>query len=164
MKIISHVLEDGKPPILLDDYLIANSKRKLDKEKIKGVISIINKLMVFFGVRLKLSKTNINNRTALQNNSLHLLYKQTADKLNNAGYDVKTSIPDGVDWNMLSVKEQIWKELQRAVLRTDSTAQLTTTEVGEVFEEFNRFLATKKIHVPFPSVDGMLFDRNYGDQ
>jgi len=159
MKIISYVLEDGKPPMLLDDYLIAHSKRKLGKEKIAQIIRLINTLMTYFGIRLKLEKTNVKNRTALQNSSIHLLYQKTADKLNDGGLGMRVSIPPEASWSMERVKDLIWRTFQIATTGKKSTTLLTTKEVNEVYEEYNRYLSDMGVHVKFQCVENMLFER-----
>ena len=163
MKIISYVLEDGQPPVLLDDYLVSHSKIKLGKKKIAQTIRLINSLLVYHSVRLRLEKTNIKNRTALQNNSIHLLFKKTADELNGAGLDIKQAIPARVQWSLQSVKDYIWRTLQKARTGKDSTTQLNTTEIDEVYDEYNKYLSEHNIHVPFQCVENMLFEKNYGE-
>jgi len=162
MKIVSYVLEDGYPPILLDDYLVSHAKRNTDKEKLTQTINIINSLLTYHGVRLRLEKTNIKNRTALQNNSIHLLFKKTADEFNDAGLDIKQSIPANVQWSLQSVKDYIWRTLQKARTGKESTTQLTTTEIDAVYDEYNKYLSEYNIHVPFQCVENMLFEKNYG--
>ena len=159
VKIVSYVLEDGQPPILLDDYLTQNAKKKMPKERIVKMINLLNDFMVFYGVKLKLSKTNVKNRTALQNNSIHLLYSKTATVLNDAGLDMKKAIQAELDWKMESVKEYVWRPIQIATVDKTSTTQLTTKEVDEVYDEYNKYLSKLGVHVPFQCVENMIFEQ-----
>lgn len=56
-----------------------------------------------------------------------------------------------------NLKEVIWKPVQQALFGTTSTTELTTEDVGRVYEVINRFVAMNfHTHVPFPSVDTKL--------
>ena len=100
----------------------------------------------------------VDKRTLAQNRALHLYCKQVSEALNNAGYDMKTVIKADVSWNMLQVKELIWKPIQKAVINKESTTALKKDEIDSVYHTINRLLGEKfKIHVPFPSVDNLIF-------
>ena len=102
-------------------------------------------------------------RTVLQNRSLHKLWSLVATELNNAGLDIKEVIKADVSWSMLTVKELMWKRLQKVLIGKESTTNLTTTEVDTVYDVFNRLLGEKfSIHVPYPCNEELLFKQNYG--
>lgn len=90
-------------------------------------------------------------RTPRQNNSIHLLFEEIARELNNAGIDMTVLVKNlQVSHTKESVKG-IWKAICEAKYSKKSTTELTSKEIDEVYDEFNRLLAEHGIHVPFPS-------------
>lgn len=91
-------------------------------------------------------------RTLQQNKALHKYFELLADALNDAGLDMKKVITVDVPWNADTVKQWLWKPVQKAQLLKESTTELTTAEVDKVYETVNRLMAEKfDLHVPFPS-------------
>jgi len=101
-------------------------------------------------------------RTAQQNKALHLYFTFVAEALNDAGYDMRKSLEvlqSGVDvpWETKTVKEYLWRPVQKAQLEKTSTTQLTTKEIDKVFDTLNRCLGEKfGITVPFPSIESIM--------
>lgn len=98
---------------------------------------------------------DINRRTTRQNNALHLYFEILAEELNDAGISMREFMEQGVDvdWTPVSVK-YVWKRIQKAMIGTDSTADLKTDEVDKVYAVLDRFLTQeKKLHVPFPNIN-----------
>jgi len=92
-----------------------------------------------------------------QRGAMHLLFTQMAEQLNDAGYDQKAVLEQKqlpAPNTQESIKE-IWKAIQFAMYPTEgkvSTTTLTTTQVHNVYEVFNRFFAENfGISIPFPS-------------
>lgn len=105
------------------------------------------------------NKTKQKQRTRSQNAALHLMFTHLADELNNAGFDMKRTLKESVDipWNDKTVKEYLWRPIQQALLSKESTTELTTKEIDEVFDTLNKHLGEKLgIHVPFPSIDDLI--------
>lgn len=99
-------------------------------------------------------------RTTKQNKALHVYCEELAVELNNAGLDMKAVLKPEIDipWNGLTVKEYIWRPIQKAALKKESTTELTTAEVNQIFEIIHRHISMKfGLDVPFPSVE--LLDR-----
>ena len=103
-------------------------------------------------------------RTLQQNKALHKYFRQLADALNFAGLDMKATLSHrsvDVPWNVNRIKEALWKDLQMIMTKSDeypegkdSTIQLDTKEVSEIYETLNRWTASKLgVSVPFPSID-----------
>jgi len=95
-------------------------------------------------------------RTPKQNNSIHAYFDLLADELNAAGLDMRQVLKPSVDipWTASSIKEFIWKPIQKAMLGKESTTELETKEVDKVFDVLNRHMGEKfNIHVPFPSLE-----------
>lgn len=96
-------------------------------------------------------------RTLTQNRALHLFFRLLAEELNDAGLDMRTVIREDVDipWSEASVKEYIWRPVQRALQQKDSTTEADRTEYTEVRDVIARHLAEKfGVEVPpWPTVN-----------
>ena len=91
-------------------------------------------------------------RTPTQNKSLHLFCQQVADNLNDAGITYDTFFNDSfeVPWNMLTVKENVWRPLQKAICNIESTTEPLTTDYNEIYDYVNKKLSNYGIFVPWP--------------
>lgn len=101
-------------------------------------------------------------RTLTQNNALHLMFDQLAEKLNDAGFDMKKTLKPSIDipWSKMSVKEYLWRPVQKAQLGKESTTDLTTKEIDEVFETLCRHLRQKLgIEIHFPSIETQIMEK-----
>ncbi len=103
-----------------------------------------------------------NQRSLKQNNSLHLYFQLLADALNDAGLDMKKVLKPGVDisWTMGSVKEYLWRPIQKFLLRKSSTTKLKTDEIDRVYDHLNRHLGEKfgLENIPFPNINAIIND------
>ena len=98
-------------------------------------------------------------RTLQQNRALHKYFELLADELNDAGLDMKKVITVDVPWSAETIKEWIWKPVQKAQLLKESTTEMTTAEVNKVYETVNRLMAEKfGVHVSWPSIENDMFD------
>lgn len=98
-------------------------------------------------------------RTDQQNKSLHLWFSRVADELNSAGLDMRTVLKPGVSipWTSKNIKEYLFRPIMQAQLGKDSTTELTTKEIDQVFDVINRHLGEKfGVHVPFPSEEEII--------
>lgn len=98
-------------------------------------------------------------RTIQQNRALHKYFEILANTLNSAGLDMKKTLKPEIDipWSKETIKEYIWKPIQKAQLNKGSTTELTTTEMDKVFDTINRFLAEKfGITETFPSIENIM--------
>ncbi len=99
-------------------------------------------------------------RTLRQNAALHKYFVRLFNALNDAGLDMRkvlkpeTEIP----WTLSSVKEYLWRPVQRIMLNKESTTELETTEVDEVYRVVDRKMVEKGVNVPFPSVSNQGLD------
>jgi len=98
-----------------------------------------------------------NKRTIPQNNAMHLYFQLLADELNNAGYEMKSvfEVKDtDVEWSGTTIKECLWKPIQKAMTGKDSTTEISKDEVDKIFETLNRHIGENfGIHIPFPSIE-----------
>lgn len=93
------------------------------------------------------------NLTIPQRNALHLWFRQIANELNAAGWDMRKTLKPGVEipWTEDSVKTHIFKEVMKVMFDKESTNDLTTGEVSQVYEVVDRHLSQSTgVHVPFP--------------
>lgn len=103
-------------------------------------------------------------RTGQQNKALHVLFQLMADTLNDNGLDMKKAFarkPEvEIPWSGHSIKEYLWRPIQKAQLNKDSTTKLTTVEIDEVFETINKFIGEAfGLHVPFPSIKEIIWQQ-----
>ncbi len=101
--------------------------------------------------------------TAAQMRSLHLYFRQLADALNDAGLDIKQTVKADIPWSPESIKEVMFRSILKALFNKRSTTSLKKNEIDDVYNVMNRLTSERfGISVPFPSVDEMLFEKNYG--
>ena len=87
-------------------------------------------------------------RTFLQNSSLHKYLSLLADKLNDAGFDIRKVLEAMREGFTISctgenLKETVWRPMQQALFNIESSTQLDTKQVSEVYENVNRFTAER---------------------
>jgi hypothetical protein len=98
-------------------------------------------------------------RTIKQNRALHVYFTQLAQELNESGQDMKQVIRVPISWSAYSVKEHLWKPLQKAMLGKDSTTELTTDEIDKVYDNMNRIIGERTgVYVPWPSIESLMND------
>jgi len=100
-------------------------------------------------------------RTLQQNKALHVLFQLLANTLNDNGLDMRKTLKPGVEipWSGGSVKEWLWKPIQKAQLNKDSTTKLTTVEIDQVFDTLVRHLGQQfGIQINFPSIEQTLIE------
>lgn len=98
-------------------------------------------------------------RTIKQNRALHVYFTQLAQELNESGQDMKQVIRVPISWSAYSVKEYLWKPLQKAMLGKDSTTELTTDEIDKVYDNMNRIIGERTgVYVEWPSIESLMND------
>ena len=104
---------------------------------------------------------NEKQRTAQQNKAMHLYFQFVAESLNNAGLDMRAVLKPEIEipWNKTTVKEFMWRPIQKIQLGKRSTTELTTKDLDEIYDTMNRHLAIHGIHVPFPSLESIINGR-----
>lgn len=125
--------------IIKNEFQLEEAKKELDKfYNENGYVE----------VEARTAKT----RTQRQNRALHVFCRQLAERLRSGGIDTSGFFKEGfeVPFTTEIVKNNIWKPVQRAVTKKESSSKLSRTEVSQVFDVINRLLADKGIHVPWP--------------
>lgn len=99
-------------------------------------------------------------RTSKQNRALHLWYTQLAEALNEAGFDIRRTIKEDFDipWSPLTVKEYLWRPIQKIYMKEHSTKRLKTKDIDVIYDIINREIGQRTgIDVPmFPSIDMLM--------
>lgn len=107
---------------------------------------------------LQIQMTTVRRRTSRQNNAIHVYCREAAIDLNEAGCDQRKVLKPSlaIPWTMESFKENLFKPIMQAMFGIDSTTQLKTGQVGEVYETLNRELSEKfGVSTEFPDRGGM---------
>ena len=92
-------------------------------------------------------------RTIPQNKAIHKYCEMLAAALNERGLGVMEVMKHDAEipWSKESAKEYLWRSIQIAWLKKESTTELTPKEVGEVYQILSRHLAqTTGVSVAFP--------------
>lgn len=99
-------------------------------------------------------KENKQQRTPVQNRSIHKLFMILSDQLNTLGLDMRVVLKPSYNiwWTPEMIKRDLWKPLQKVMLDKDSTTELTTDEVSKVFEQLAHIIGEKHgVEIEFPS-------------
>ena len=96
-------------------------------------------------------------RTIQQNKAMYLYFRLLAESLNDAGYSMSASLKlmdIDVPWTQENVKKIIWHEIEKAMIDKDSTADLNTKQVDQIYSVVDRFTSERfGVHVDFPRWD-----------
>lgn len=96
-------------------------------------------------------------RSSQQNRALHLLFQNIAFELNRIGVEFTYNGIKGMEiqttYTPEIVKEFIWKPLQNALLKKESTTQLTTQDINMIFEILGKWFSEKGVVIDFPSAE-----------
>lgn len=89
-------------------------------------------------------------RTNSQNRSLHLMFTQLSTHLNELGLDAKTILKPSYSiwWTPEMIKRDLFCQFSREMFNKEHTSDLTTDEVGKVFDQIKYAIQEK-----FPEVD-----------
>lgn len=90
-------------------------------------------------------------RTSQQNKSLHKYLEELSRELNNAGIDVKVMVKNLRVWSTPEMLKVIFKAIAFEKYQVTSTADLTTKQLTECYEEMNRLTSSVGVAIPFPS-------------
>lgn len=102
--------------------------------------------------------------TPQQRKALELYFRLLADKLNESGLDQRKVLKPSIQipWNHDSIKDQLWREIQKAMTNKESTTELDSKEIDRIYDVLNRHLVEKfgeDAYVPFPSEEGLYYSQ-----
>ncbi len=103
-----------------------------------------------------------NQRTLTQNRALHLMFTQLANSLNEHGLDMRRTLKPEIDipWNATTVKEYLYRPIMKAQTMKESTTELTTKELSQVFETLSKHLSEKfGLVIDWPSLESLLWNQ-----
>lgn len=93
------------------------------------------------------------NMTPQQRKAVHKYFEEVARELNNQGVDVKVLVSRlRVDATPEMMKN-IFRSIGREKYGIQSTEELTTKQITECYDEFNRLLSSEGVFIPFPSIE-----------
>ena len=97
----------------------------------------------------------IQQRTPQQNKGLHLFFTQLAEALNLAGLEMKVVLKGDTQiwWTLETVKEYLWRPLQKVMFQKESTTELEKqVEIDKIHEQLMHLLGEKHgvEFIPFP--------------
>ncbi len=98
-------------------------------------------------------------RSTSQNNALHLYCELLSKALNDSGYDMKLVLEKlskdaEIPWTQLTVKERLWKVVQKAMTGKQSTTEPTRKEYVDIYDALNRItIENFGVSVQWPSED-----------
>lgn len=95
--------------------------------------------------------TNTGKRTGQQNKSLYKYLEELSRELNNAGIDVKVMVKNLKVDSTPEMMKVIFKAIAYEKYQVTSTADLTTKQLTECYEEMNRLTSSVGVAIPFPS-------------
>lgn len=95
---------------------------------------------------------NMDTRTLQQNKATHLWCKQIANTLNNEGLVIQDVIKINTKWDMIKVKEMIFKPVVKSLYTKDSTTKLNKDEFELIIDTVIKVMGSKGITIPdFPN-------------
>lgn len=95
---------------------------------------------------------NSSKRTLLQNKAIHLWCKQIAENLNKDNFFIQDVIKLNTKWDMLKVKDLIFKPVVKSLYSKDSTTKLNKDEFELIIDTVIMALGNKGIECPdFPN-------------
>lgn len=95
---------------------------------------------------------NSDKRSLQQNKSIHLWCSQIADYLNKEKFFIQDVIKLNTRWDMLKIKEMIFKPVVKSLYTKDSTTKLNKDEFELIIDTIIRYMAMKGIEIPdFPN-------------
>ena len=127
-----------------------------DEEDVGSIIR--NKFKFDFKFRIIDVENIKTTRTTLQNRSLHKYFSLLAEELNDAGYDMRKTIKQEIDiaWSGMSVKEYLWRPIQKVYLQEQSTTKLKTGDIDKIYLILDKTISERTgVTIPFPSFDNL---------
>lgn len=97
---------------------------------------------------------NLDKRTINQNKAIHLWCSMIAITLNKENMFLQDVIKINTKWDMLKVKEMLFKPVVKSLYTKDSTTKLNKDEFELVIDTLVRYMGQKGITLPeFPNKD-----------
>jgi hypothetical protein len=87
-------------------------------------------------------------RTFQQNAALHKYLDLLAHQLNEGGFDIRKVLESmrkgfAISCTRSNLKETVWRPMQQALFNVESSTQLDTKQISEVYKHVDRFTAER---------------------
>ncbi len=125
------------------------------KDQIQYLVARLEELLDAGGV-VSVDLKNGRTRTGKQQAALEVWCRATAELLNEAGMTRAIQSPIyrkgelECSWKQWSVKDEIWRPMQKAIVDVESTADCSTTDYPKVYDELNRAMS-ERLDVSLPN-------------
>jgi len=133
-----------------------------DAETVKEGLEKAKETLKILGLKGEV-KPAVSARTLSQNSALHLFFIQLAQELNEHGLDMRHLIRQEVElqWTPYSIKEYLWRPLQKALTGKYSTTKLDRSqEINLIYNNLNRIIIERSkgeiTFPPFPSLETLI--------
>ncbi len=94
---------------------------------------------------------NLDKRSVKQNQAIHLWCKQIAETLNQENFYIQDVIKINTEWDMIKVKEMLFKPVVMSLYTKDSTTKLNKSEFELIIDTLCLIMAQKGVQLPeFP--------------
>lgn len=124
---------------------------------LKNPINFKKYLLNFEGKQIDvIIKPHRKTRTDKQNRALHLYFTQLAEALNDSGWDMRKLLKKEIDipWTALTVKNDLWREIQKPLIGVKSTTELKSNEIDKVYDVLNKLIGERTgVFIPFPCIE-----------
>ena len=98
-------------------------------------------------------------RSSKENKSLHVLFQNIAFELNRLGHEFTFKGIKGIDiqttYTPEIVKNFIWRPLQDALLKKQSTTELTHNDIELIFMILGKWFSENGVEIQFPSIESL---------
>ena len=104
------------------------------------------KAVEMFGIKVNEVELVREFRSSAQNKALHKFFQLLADELNEKGFDMRATLSqeNPISWTGASVKEYMWRPLQKALFNKDSTTKLDKNqEIDTIIDNLNRIITER---------------------
>lgn len=104
------------------------------------------------GVSYVVKINNSNLRSLKQNRSIHLWCEKIAQTLNKENFFIQDVIKMNTKWDMLKVKEMLFKPVVKSIYAKDSTTKLNKDEFEKIIDTLCLYMSQKGVVLPeFPN-------------
>ena len=98
-------------------------------------------------------------RSSQANKALHVLFQNISYELNRLGLEFTFRGIKGMDiqttYSPEIVKNFLWRPLQDALLKKESTTQLTHNDISLIFEILGKWFSENGVEINFPSIESI---------
>lgn len=97
-----------------------------------------------------------------QEKAMHKMFGLLADDLNELGLTMRVLLKPEIEipWDKKTVKDYLWRGIQKIVTGKESTTELTSVEVDKVFKVLEHYLGEKHgVEINFPNIQDVINEK-----